>query len=126
MPLPKVVLIALVCAATGAHADPSDYGKVDTFQPGKKYNCVPTADRKGWNCQVTGKADIPAASTAPTAATPEPPRPAAPPAPAPSVPAAAQAGALPGYLTNSAANGAMQPLPAAPAPKPAPKPRVKG
>ncbi|MBS0570381.1 MAG: hypothetical protein JSS28_07225 [Proteobacteria bacterium] len=125
MPRPELILVALVCAAASAHAEPSDYGKVDTFQPGKKYNCVPTADRKGWDCKVTGNADVaptpapaqvPAASApageAVPAATPTPPTP--------------RAGDLPGYLTNAGASQPMQAMPAAPAPKPAPKPRVKG
>ena len=100
----ELLAFALLCAAGAALADPPDYGKADTFQPGKKYNCVPTADRKGWDCKETGKADIPAA----------PP------------PATPHSSALPSYLTNSGANQPMQPMPAAAAPKPAPKPRVKG
>lgn len=115
----EFLALALLGAAAIAQADPSDYGKVDTFQPGKKYNCVPTADRKGWDCKVTGAAEIPSqpaepATPPPTAAT------ASSPAPAP------QASALPGYLTRSGANQIMQPMPAASTPKPAPKPRVKG
>ena len=125
----ELLAFALLCAAAAAQADPSsDYGKVDTFQPGKKYNCLPTADRKGWNCTVTGNADAPPpaepAQTRPAPPVQTPAReaiPAAPPAePAP------RASALPGYLTNSGANQSMQPMPAAAAPKPAPQPRVKG
>lgn len=124
----ELLAFALLCAAGAALADPPDYGKADTFQPGKKYNCVPTADRKGWDCKETGKADIPAAP--PPAMPPERP-PAATPAPVAHAAAPAQAAtphssALPSYLTNSGANQPMQPMPAAAAPKPAPKPRVKG
>jgi hypothetical protein len=124
-------IAALACA--GARADPSDYGKVDTFQPGKKYNCVPTADRKGWNCTEAGKATAPPTQT-PTAAAPATPAaPAASPAltapvaasgPPPSAPAKSP-GSLPSYLTNAAASG-VQPMPAAPTPKPPPRPRAKG
>jgi hypothetical protein len=132
---PIVALAALLGLAASASAEPSsDYGKVDTFQPGKKYNCVPTADRKGWDCNATGKAEVPP-TPEPTPA-PAPARtPVAAPAPAPAheaVPAAPatqstpHASALPGYLTNAGAREAMQPMPAAPAPKPAPPPRVKG
>lgn len=124
---PIIVLAALLGSAASAHADPSDYGKVDTFQPGKKYNCVPTADRKGWDCSVTGTADVPpsAPPAAPPAQTPAAPVHETAPAAAPEQPAP-HAGALPGYLTNSGASQPMQPMPAAPAPKPAPQPRVKG
>lgn len=137
--------LSLACA--GVCAEPPGYGQVDTFQPGKKYNCVPTADRKGWNCKEAGKATIPAPESAPTPATAAPtpdaaptpeaaPVPEAAPTPAMAAPtpanaiatpaaAAPHASALPAYLTNSAANG-MRPMPAAPAPKPAPRPRVKG
>jgi len=125
-----IALAALLGFATPAHADPSDYGKVDTFQPGKKYNCVPTADRKGWDCSVTGTADVPPSTppAAPPAQPPAAPVPAAAPAAAPEQPEqpAPHAGTLPGYLTNSGANQPMQPMPAAPAAKPAPQPRVKG
>ncbi|HTI96768.1 MAG TPA: hypothetical protein VL425_09705 [Rudaea sp.] len=130
-----VAIAALLGLATSAHAEPSsDYGKVDTFQPGKKYNCVPTADRKGWDCNATGKAEVPPAP-APAQTPVATPEPAPAPAPAPvheAVPAAPpqqpapRAGALPSYLTNSGANQPMRPMPAAPAPKPAPQPRVKG
>ena len=67
-----------------AQADEPKYGKVETFQPGKKYTCVPTADHKGWDCNeiapgsTPGKQgnNVPSAETtplqAPTAArTPE-------------------------------------------------------
>lgn len=113
----EFLAVALLCAPAAALADPADYGKVDTFQPGKKYNCVPTADRKGWDCRLTGNANVP------PAAKPAQPLPATPP---PAAPPAKQAGALPGYLTHAGANPLMQPMAAVPAPKPAPKPRIKG
>ena len=37
------------------HAAEPQYGKVETFEPGKKYNCMPTPDHKGWDCKETGK-----------------------------------------------------------------------
>lgn len=131
----KLVLmpLALALAANSVVAAPPAYGKVDTFQPGKKYNCVPTADRKGWDCAESGKAEIPATAPEPArttpATTPETPaqepqksEPSAAPEAAPTV----HSSALPGYLTNSAASGGVQPMPAAAAPKPAPRPRVQG
>ncbi|MGH8041194.1 MAG: hypothetical protein ACREPN_04020 [Rudaea sp.] len=115
----------LVCAGVCAAAP--DYGKVDTFQPGKKYNCVPTADRKGWDCTENGKADVPPpepvappASTSTEAAPTE----AATTAVVPSTAAPQSAGTLPGYLTNAAAARPMQSMPAAPTAKPAPRPRA--
>lgn len=126
-----VALAAILGLAAAAHAEPaSDYGKVDTFQPGKKYNCVPTADRKGWDCNATGKAEVPPAP-APAQTPVAVPEPAPAPAheAAPAAPAAQptpHASALPGYLTNAGAHEAMQPMPAATAPKPVPPPRVKG
>ncbi|HST26840.1 MAG TPA: hypothetical protein VLK26_00560 [Rudaea sp.] len=126
-----VAITVLLGLAASAHAEPSsDYGKVDTFQPGKKYNCVPTADRKGWDCSTTGKAEVPPAP-APAQTPVVAPEPAPAPAheAAPATPAAQptpHASALPGYLTNAGANESMQPMSAAPAPKPVPKPRVKG
>ncbi len=29
---------------------------MDTFEPGKKYSCIPSADRKGWDCKQSGTA----------------------------------------------------------------------
>jgi hypothetical protein len=132
---PIVALATILGLAAAAHAEPSsDYGKVDTFQPGKKYNCVPTADRKGWDCNATGKAEVPPApepapapapaQTPVVAPAPAPAREAAPAAPA--AQPAPHAGALPGYLTNAGASESVQPMPAAPVPKPAPQPRAKG
>ena len=97
---PIIVLAALLGSAASAHADPSDYGKVDTFQPGKKYNCVPTADRKGWDCSVTGTADVQpsAPPAAPPAQTPAAPVHETAPAAAPQQPAP-RASELPKYIT---------------------------
>ena len=123
MRLRESLALALLCACAIAQADPSDYGKVDTFRPGKKYNCVPTADRKGWDCRMSGAAQIPPA----VAAEPEKPATSEPPAPAsPPAQAAPRAGALPGYLAAPAQDNTMQAMPATPAPKPAPQPRVQG
>lgn len=123
MRLRESLALALLCACAIAQADPSDYGKVDTFQPGKKYNCVPTADRKGWDCRMSGAAQIPPA----VAAEPEKPATSEPPAPAsPPAQAVPRTGALPGYLAAPAQDHAMQAMPATPAPKPAPRPRVQG
>ena len=123
MRLRESLALALLCACAIAQADPSDYGKVDTFQPGKKYNCVPTADRKGWDCRMSGAAQIPPAA----AAEPEKPARSEPSAPAsPPAQAAPRAGALPGYLAAPAQDNTMQAMPATPAPKPAPPPRVQG
>jgi hypothetical protein len=130
MPRPEFTIFALAALlglAASAHADPSDYGKVDTFQPGKKYNCVPTADHKSWDCNVTGNAEsapAPAPAQTPAAPAAAPVHETAPAAP-PEQPAP-RASALPSYLTNSGANQPMRPMPAAPAPKPAPQPRVEG
>ncbi len=52
---PAIVLGALFAAAEPpAPAPMPRYGQVETFQPGKRYNCVPTADHKGWNCREIG------------------------------------------------------------------------
>ena len=126
-PIERMLCTGLALATCGgiaarAWADPSGYGKVDTFQPGKKYNCVPTADRKGWNCAEAGKA-----ATRPPAAKPASASSAAPVHPTtPAATAQPHAGALPDYLTNAAAAGPMQPMPAVPAPKPLPRPPVRG
>jgi hypothetical protein len=76
----------ITCAAASVAAPPPGYGKVETFQPGRKYNCVPTADRKGWDCQES--ADKPGNSPPPPAAETQPevaPVPATPPEVAPAV-----------------------------------------
>src|SRR5580765_3842441 len=54
-----------------AQADEPKYGKVETFQPGKKYTCVPTADHKGWDCNEIAPSNAPGkqGSNAPSAET---------------------------------------------------------
>ena len=95
-----------------AHADAPEYGKVDTFQPGKKYNCVPTADRKAWDCNESGK------TAAPQQAIPAEAAPAAAPATPPAAAPAPKSTALPSYLTNAAASNPSraESAPAEPAP----------
>lgn len=103
-------VLAAVLLAGFAHADAPGYGKVETFQPGKKYNCVPTADHKGWDCSESGKNAVP--KTQPAEATP---------APTPAASAAetaTKASDLPSYLTNAAAS--RPPRARQPAPTPAP------
>jgi len=109
--LERSVLSALLVAGS-AHADTPSYGKVETFQPGKKYHCVPTPDRKAWDCSESGK----------TAAPPAPePAPTTPAASQPPPEAAPKASALPSYLTNAAASR-RAPSAAAPAAGPAAAP----
>src|SRR6185503_6850118 len=98
--LERGLLGAALLLAGFAHADTPGYGKVETFQPGKKYNCVPTPDHKAWDCNESGKASPPRAETA----APPPAAPAPPAADASSEPAP-KASALPSYLTNSATRG---------------------
>ena len=137
----KLVLctLALTCLlGTGATLaqDKSTYGKVDTFEPGKKYSCLPTADRKGWDCTQNGKAvDAPPAPP-PAAPAPAPSHPVQP-APAPitqsapvaseptqsSAPSAVHSSELPGYLNARAASGGPAPQQPAAAP---PQPVQKG
>jgi len=138
----RPVLIGLVgavlgsaCCTLAAAADKPGYGKVDTFEPGKKYSCVPTADHKGWDCTQSGKAtDAPPAKTpepaaAPSAAaasvpaSPAPASAAAPPTQA-SAPAATHSGELPSYLSARAASGAAPPQQPTSAPAPAGKDNV--
>jgi hypothetical protein len=113
-----------------AFADAPTYGKAQTFEPGKKYNCVPTADHKGWDCSESGKAaqprPAPAAAPAPAAPRPAETPPAQASAPVTPRPAAAaqETGALPSYLTNAAARGSApppvaEPQAASPTPPPA-------
>ena len=127
------VLVVALFAVSASAAEPkpakSDYNKVDTFEPGRRYNCVPTPDRKGWDCSETGKSgnqdEKPAVSTeaakpTPLESAPAPPMPAAPttaagtpapagaPAPAASPPAVAPASppaatSMPAPATNAAA-----------------------
>ena len=111
------VLIALSWCVSVV-AQPAPYNTSDTFQPGKKYNCVPTADRNGWNCNEIGKAEPAqrAASDQPPAPPPAPVKsmPTAPPAttiaapasiPSSSVPMTStdRSSRLPSYLTNESA-----------------------
>lgn len=113
-------LIALSCVAS-VMAQPAQYNTSDTFQPGKKYNCVPTADRKGWNCNEIGKADqaprstseqsAPAAAASPTKPATLATAPSMPVAPEPirAAPSSApttnsdRSSRLPSYLTNESA-----------------------
>jgi hypothetical protein len=109
------------CASVFAQSTP--YNTSDTFQPGRKYNCVPTADRKGWECNEIGKADK-APREAPAETPPSaPPAQETKPAPTPAAPAPTQTPAtsqpssgdrsssLPSYLTNASANSAAPPPP---------------
>ena len=50
-------LLIVLSWCAGVYAQSTPYNTSDTFQPGRKYNCVPTADRKGWECNEIGKAD---------------------------------------------------------------------
>jgi len=117
-------LAAALIFAGLAHADAPRYGKVETFQPGKKYHCVPTPDHKAWDCNESGKASEPRAETA------APPAPAPAPATDTTAESAPKGTALPSYLKNSAQRGqahavapALAPAPAhASAPVPAPTP----
>jgi SPOR domain len=70
-----IVTVALTAACIAAAAQTSsEYGKIDTFAPGKKYTCVPTADKKSWDCKETGNAPKEPA-TSKSAPTPTPPQP---------------------------------------------------
>ena len=135
-----LAVIALMIGAN-AQADEPKYGKVETFQPGKKYTCVPTADHKGWDCneiaagsapadKLDGKA--PAAETMPlpgasAARTPESipaapaSTPAAPPAPVTS-PAQPTSSGLPAYLRAGRSSAPAQTAPVAASPTPAARP----
>ena len=100
-------LAAALIFAGLAHADAPRYGKVETFQPGKKYHCVPTPDHKAWDCSESGKASEPRAETAaPTTDT--------------TAESAPKATALPSYLKNSAQRGQAHAVAPALAPAPAP------
>ena len=114
--------LLLAGSVTAAAADPPAYGKVDTFEPGKKYNCVPSADRKGWDCTQTGKATkddpppprhdepVPVAAATPPATAPATPAPQSAPRSAP------RTGKLPSYLLAPGASDHAAQVPAAPAP----------
>jgi hypothetical protein len=81
------ILVATLMAVNGRAAEPQ-YGRVETFEPGKKYTCVPTADHKGWDCKEAAAKDAsagqPSAKDVPQSApVPAAPTPAAAPAPSP-------------------------------------------
>jgi hypothetical protein len=130
-----VALICLFGVCTAHAQDKSTYGKVDTFEPGKKYSCLPTADRKGWDCTQNGKAVEPPPSPppapAPARATDRPaqsastavaePAPSASEPAAPSAPAAVHSSELPGYLNARAGSGPAPQQPATPPPQPVQK-----
>ncbi len=110
------------------HAEPSGYGQVDTFQPGKKYNCVPASDGKGWDCKEIGKADAAANSAesaspkvkpADSASMPSTSSSATPLEKAARIDTSAEtttpASSLPSYLTGASTAGNSRPSPA-PAP----------
>jgi hypothetical protein len=120
-----LAMLALAAGAIAAPANPPAYGKVDTFEPGKKYSCVPSADHKSWDCTQTGKATndetAPPPRDTPVAAARVNPQPTAAVAPPPrSVPAATtpRSSELPNYLKASAA----RPPVASPGPVAAPPP----
>ncbi len=88
---PRALVVATLIAGSAWAAEPQ-YGKVETFEPGKKYTCVPTADRKGWDCKEAAPKDGSApASSAPPVALPAPTAQA----PAASAPAMSPASATP-------------------------------
>lgn len=92
--------IVLLLAGVSARAEPADYGKVETFEPGKKYTCVPSADHQGWDCVESGKAPrVTESSPAKAPASNASPR---------------SSGTLPSYLTNAAAVGSPSPTPSLP------------
>jgi len=122
------VALFLAGSVIAAPADPPAYGKVETFEPGKKYNCVPTADRKSWDCTQAGKATKD--DTPPPAPRRDEPAPvaAATPPPPPTPPAQAatagdsHTGKLPSYLLAPGASDHAAPAPATPAPTARPEP----
>lgn len=124
-----LVAIALWIGGNAQAAEPK-YGKVDTFEPGKKYTCVPTADHKSWNCTeiAPGKPGEKAGGGTPTVETTPlaPPAAARTPEPIPAAPAAAPAqqsrpkgSALPSYLRATGSPGAAASAPPAESPAPA-------
>jgi|GEM_PF-2377857 len=112
------LLIALSCCGS-VFAQSAPYNTSDTFQPGRKYNCVPTADRKGWECNEIGKPEKSARGEASNEPSPAPPAPAVEetkptsptPTPAPSQPSTDRSSSLPSYLTSAAASGSAAPAP---------------
>ncbi len=115
--------LCIVGSTLATAADQSTYGKVDTFEPGKQYKCVPSADRKSWDCAQTGKATNNDAAPAARHDEPAPAvtaKPTAAPAPIAATPPATTAprtGKLPSYLLAPGARDS-----AAPAPVPTPTP----
>lgn len=118
----RAIALALIALPCIGHAQSDRYDKADTFEPGKKYNCVPTTDRKGWDCSELGNAakvnpksasadEGQSASVTPAAV--DPPKaidqPASGPPPRPAAPST-----LPSYLTSAAANGSAAPPTPAP------------
>ncbi len=79
-------LAAAILIVGSVQAAETQYGKVETFQPGKKYTCLPTADHKGWDCREAAPKDGTAAAQAVQPATASA---AAAPIPTPAAPAAA-------------------------------------
>jgi hypothetical protein len=124
-----VATLCIVGSALATATDQSTYGKVDTFEPGKKYNCVPSADRKGWDCTQTGKATnndaVPAVRhDEPASVVPANPKSATPSAAAtPPAATTPRTGKLPSYLLAPGASDSAAPAPVAtPTPVAAPKP----
>jgi hypothetical protein len=88
----RLFAAALLIVGSTRAAEPQ-YGKVETFEPGKKYNCLPTADRKGWDCHEAASKDAAVATPDARPVPPEvPPSEPAPSAPAAPIVAAPQAG----------------------------------
>jgi len=125
----RALTVAFLIVGSVQAAEPQ-YGKVETFQPGKKYTCLPTADHKAWDCREAASKDSTAARQdvqPATATAPLPPVPAAPAASAVAAPAnvaatstrppantastapaaapAAHGASLPPYLRDPAARG---------------------
>jgi len=98
----RVLALPLLCCLSAHAQDKSTYGKVETFEPGKKYSCVPTPDRKGWDCTQSGKASDRAPEPARESAAPAPTAIAAQPAPAPDSPPPATIAAPPAAAPASA------------------------
>ena len=95
------VEILLLCAVA-VPALAQNYDKTDTFEPGKKYTCVPTTDHKGWNCNEAGKSvEVKPKESEAARQDPEPSTESQTPTPPPQP---SSRSTLPSYLTNAAAN----------------------